>query len=924
MSASAQPVPAEPALTLSGTPSAAGARTITDAELEWGINGQLQHASQAGGCDYLSAGTSDGTLADYATEDGNVRIIKRKADGSHAATGWSTRCTYDGVDSTNGQRLLMSGGTGDVAADGSAQIAWTGTATINSYGGLLPWSISNPVLHLDANGDGTLRATLGGFNSNHDRPFIKVPIDSVEDVEIATVRGGVLDASHDSVLDLAFAGVDYFPLVDGVRSSTSAIDESIKQTQGWGSWPTGFVDFHYLTGLSSYWHSSGGSADANKAPDPLTVRLDGAEHDTAPAIVREPQSVTLSAGAEPVLLSSTAGSPRPTLQWQEKQGETWNDLPGATGDELRPGVLSEADSGRTFRAVATSSSGRVESAAAVLTVVPKQPVQITRQPSSVSSELGSSVVFSVQASGSTLSYLWERSTDAGRSWSAYGGTGASTGFEIFRTASASGYLYRVTVSNGVDPAVVSDVATLTLNAAEPVVERQPQSVEVPEGTTAQFSAAATGIPLPTWSWQISRDGGDHWEQFSSQSARASSNLSSPVFSRADDGALVRIELSNSSGTTHSENALVRVVAVEDSPVVRFNLRQPLSDDGSVVRGVVSGAGFAGLVSASGPFVGGLVDVTTTPLSDATPESIVTGSISVDPSSLGGGVFMNTFASVDPTLINLDHRYRFVLFGAEETPSVIADAAVILTGQSAPAFVDEPRSVTVAAGEDSVRLTAAATGRPEPDVSWQIRSAGTEWAEVEASWSQPAARQADGAEQEEGTARAELRVPLDGVTGDTEVRAVADNGIGAPVVSAIAVITIDAEQGAETGTDGDSGSGADPGTGSDAGSGADADSSADADSGVDADSSADAGSGSDSDSANADGNNAVDGAAAVNGGTPATDDQGTATPGGAADDPSSPRGNTLAATGWSGIGAAGAALSLLALGLAGLGSRRRSD
>ena len=40
----------------------------------------------------------------------------------------------------------------------------------------------------------------------------------------------------------------------------------------------------------------------------------------------------------------------------------------------------------------------------------------------------------------------------------------------------------------------------------PVVTTDPVDQAVPEGGTAQFSAAATGVPAPSVQWQVSSDG----------------------------------------------------------------------------------------------------------------------------------------------------------------------------------------------------------------------------------------------------------------------------------------------------------------------------------------------------------------------------------------------------------------------------------
>jgi hypothetical protein len=120
-------------------PAAAAPRQISDAAFEWPISAVQQGAAQAGGCDYFVAGHSDGTLKNYTSQEGDVYVLKRLADGGLEQATSANRCLPQGPNSTNGQRLFFTAGQGTVADDGSATISWTGAGTINAYGGMIPW-----------------------------------------------------------------------------------------------------------------------------------------------------------------------------------------------------------------------------------------------------------------------------------------------------------------------------------------------------------------------------------------------------------------------------------------------------------------------------------------------------------------------------------------------------------------------------------------------------------------------------------------------------------------------------------------------------------------------------------------------------------------------------------------------------------------
>lgn len=232
---------------------------LTDVTFEWGISQEVgAKAPPFGGCNFLSAGASDGTQAAYQATAGDVAVAR--VDG--ATPTWANKCTGVGNDF---QKVVWSGGTGTAdPATGEAIISFTGELSINFYGGLTPFTIEDPVLTVDADGDGQLVATVFGWGSSMDDPMVKVPLDPMPGVVVADLTG----------VDVAGTGFTVTPDYAGVEFEADGWTPQNRTNEGWGSWPESFVLAHAPapagTGLTSYWYSSGGAADPYKAPAPMT------------------------------------------------------------------------------------------------------------------------------------------------------------------------------------------------------------------------------------------------------------------------------------------------------------------------------------------------------------------------------------------------------------------------------------------------------------------------------------------------------------------------------------------------------------------------------------------------------------------------------------------------------------------------------
>jgi hypothetical protein len=104
---------------------------------------------------------------------------------------------------------------------------------------------------------------------------------------------------------------------------------------------------------------------------------------------------------------------------------------------------------------------------------------------------------------------WQVSTNGGSSWNNDTDASAtSTTLTFTASAGQNGYEYRAVFTNSLNSATTT-AATLTVDSA-PVVTTQPSSTSVEVGSSASFTAAASGNPTPTVQWQVSTNGGSTW------------------------------------------------------------------------------------------------------------------------------------------------------------------------------------------------------------------------------------------------------------------------------------------------------------------------------------------------------------------------------------------------------------------------------
>lgn len=141
---------------------------------------------------------------------------------------------------------------------------------------------------------------------------------------------------------------------------------------------------------------------------------------------------------------------------------------------------------------------------------------IYAQPSSTNALVGQSVQFNVAIGGYPPPVdQWQVSADNGQTWTnlsdsaLYTGTATQTLTITAVTTALNGDQYRC-VATDASGSVTSTAATLS-ERETPVFTTQPVSQTVGLGIVANFTAAAAAIPVATYWWQVSTDGGNSWE-----------------------------------------------------------------------------------------------------------------------------------------------------------------------------------------------------------------------------------------------------------------------------------------------------------------------------------------------------------------------------------------------------------------------------
>ena len=311
----------------------------------------------------------------------------------------------------------------------------------------------------------------------------------------------------------------------------------------------------------------------------------------------QPASITVQPAAASVtapgnaVFSITATGSALQYQWQRSTdgGATWSSIAGAVAASHDAGATDVSMNGHQYRVLVSNSLASVTSAAATLTVNPAPAAPaFSTQPAGQAITAGSAAAFTVAATGTpTPTLQWQRSTDGGSTWANIAGATDATFNTGAATLTQNGERYRALASNASGTAT-SNVALLTVDPAPaaPAITQQPAAQTVTAPAAATFSAAATGVPTPTWQWQLSTDGGT---SFANINGATAASYTTPATATTDSGKRYRAIATNASGNS-TTNAVTLTV---NAPVVAIAYEGFDYPVGERLSGQNGGSGWSG-------------------------------------------------------------------------------------------------------------------------------------------------------------------------------------------------------------------------------------------------------------------------------------------------------------------------------------------
>lgn len=406
------------------------------------------------------------------------------------------------------------------------------------------------------------------------------------------------------------------------------------------------------------------------------------------------QSVVVGATATFAVAASNATG----YQWQVStdSGSTFSDIGSATAASHTTAVTALADSGKKYRVVVSGVSNSVTSSAVTLTVIPA-PVApgISVHPADHTITEGQNASFSVTATGTTLSYQWQR-THGGSSFTEIAGA-TSAGLNLAAVPLGDdGDQFRVVVTNS-SGAITSNAATLSVNPAQtvPVFTVHPASVSITEGQNTQFTVVVSGTPTPTLQWQLSTDSGSSWNNIVGQTGTTFA-VTAPAL--ANNGRQFRAVASNSAGTVNSNAATLTVNAAAGAPVFTT---QPV--DVAITEG--QNAQFTVVVSG-------------------TPTPTLQWQLSTDSgtnwSNINGATGA-TFSIVNPALANNGRRFRAVASNSAGT--VNSNAALLTVTAASPVTITNSSPLLAGTVNTAYSVTLTASGGTPP-FTWSVANGYT--------------------------------------------------------------------------------------------------------------------------------------------------------------------------------------------------------
>lgn len=340
--------------------------------------------------------------------------------------------------------------------------------------------------------------------------------------------------------------------------------------------------------------------------------------DNSPAIIMNPNDITVEYGSDAVFVALAVGNPTPSVQWQESlnNGLTWVDIPSATESTYTVEQPDIAFDGKLFRATYANIYGTAYTSAAILSVTPRQITVAADNADKVYGDGDPSLNYRlevgslVDGDSFTGSIIRESGEIAGNYEISQGSLSLNSNYIVTFVGAVFKIDPRpasVTPNNnskfeGEPDPVLTGILTgflpedrisvsfrrnsgETIGAYEIIVELSPEEiltnyaiviypaifsiVEDPSpiilfgpqhqsiiyGGNATFTAAAIGNPSPSTQWQFSDDDGKNWQNLESETGNSITLFSPKIFKH---GYLYRVVFTNEYGVAVSESAILTI------------------------------------------------------------------------------------------------------------------------------------------------------------------------------------------------------------------------------------------------------------------------------------------------------------------------------------------------------------------------------
>ncbi len=406
-----------------------------------------------------------------------------------------------------------------------------------------------------------------------------------------------------------------------------------------------------------------------------------------PEITLQPVNSTICEGTNTSFTVSAGLTTLPTYQWQvsTNSGVSYSNLTntgiysGVTTATLNLTGAPLANNGYLYRVQVGGTCTPVVTSNGALLTVDQNPV-ITTQPLTQIVCEGSTVVFSVTATGTGLTYQWQKgAVDIG------GETSSSLTLPAVVAATAGNY--RVIVRGTCDATgVISNVAGLTVNEV-PEITLQPVNSTICEGTNTSFTVNAGLTTLPTYQWQVSTNSGVSYSNLTNTgiySGVTTATLNLTGAPLANNGYLYRVQVGGTCTPVVTSNGAL--LTVDQNPVITTQPLTQIVCEGSTVVFTVGATG-TGLTYQ---WQKGAVDIGGETSSSLTLPAVV--------AATGG-------------------NYRVIVRGTCDATGVISNVAG-LTVNEVPEITLQPVNSTICEGTNT-SFTVNAGLTTLPTYQWQV-------------------------------------------------------------------------------------------------------------------------------------------------------------------------------------------------------------